>query len=484
MAPSRTCRSTRRGIRWPRARCRRTRGSGSPTRTRRRGRCSCSCGSRFRFSGSRVPGFPGSRFGVPGFDGFLVRRVLGSGGWRFGRVAGQPVRAGETMAYTRREFARLALAGLPAAAVLARTEGIFGAFAQAKPNSRINGVQIGAITYSYRSMPDQSAEATLKYVVDSGISAIELMGGPVESFAGAPTSGRGGGAGGGGARGGRRGAGAAAAPPPQFNASWAGQPCNAAPRGDAPAAARGGGAGGGRGRGEGTAGGRGRGDASPEQQAAQREAAEKLKAWRTSVSMDKFKALRKMYNDAGVTIYAWKQLSPNMSDEEYEYIFNVAEALGCTHTTLELVEDEAQLKRIGDFAIKKKVYAAYHTHTQGSMTAFDKAFAISKGNRANVDLGHWVAAGNIGGTPMDFLKKHHDRTASFHLKDRTLPEHCALNLPWGTGETPIKEILQLVQKKKWKIPASIELEYDVPEGSDAVKEVGKCLDYCRRALAT
>jgi sugar phosphate isomerase/epimerase len=376
------------------------------------------------------------------------------------------------MSYTRREFGKLALAGLPAAAVLARTEGIFAAFAQAKPNSLINGVQIGAITYSYRSMPDQSAEATLKYIVDSGISAIELMGGPVESFAGAPTSGRGGGPGGARAGGGRRGA-DPNAPPPQFTTSYNGQPCNAAPRGDAPPAARGGGGGG-----------RGRGESTPEQQAAQREAAEKLKAWRTSVSMDKFKALRKMYNDAGVTIYAWKQLNANMSDEEYEYIFNVAEALGCTHTTLELLDDEAQLKRIGDFAMKKKVYAAYHTHTQGSMTAFDKAFAVSKGNMANVDLGHWVAAGNIGGTPMDFLTRHHARTASFHLKDRTLPEHCALNLPWGTGETPIKEILQLVQKNKWRIPASIELEYNVPEGSDAVQEVRKCVDYCRRALAT
>ena len=52
--------------------------------------------------------------------------------------------------------------------------------------------------------------------------------------------------------------------------------------------------------------------------------------------MDPFKKLRKMYNDAGVSIYAWKQLSANMSDEEFEYIFNVAEALGATHTTLEL----------------------------------------------------------------------------------------------------------------------------------------------------
>lgn len=381
------------------------------------------------------------------------------------------------MSYTRREFGKLAVAGLPAAALLGRSETIFGALAQAKPNSLISGVQIGTITYSYRSMPDQSAEATLKYIVDSGISAIELMGGPAESFAGAPSSGRGGGPGGGGRGpgGGRRGEGGADAPAPQFNSSWNGQPCNAAPRGDAPQQARGGGAGGG---------GRGRGEVSPEQQAAQREQAEKMKAWRTSVSMDKFKQLRKMYNDAGVTIYAWKQLNPAMSDEEYEYIFNVAEALGCTHTTLELPTDEAQLKRVGDFALKKKIYAAYHTHVQGSMTAFDKAFALSKGNMANVDLGHWVAAGNVGGTPMDFLKKYHDRTASFHLKDRTTPEHCALNLAWGTGETPLKDILQLVQKSKWKIPASIELEYAVPEGSDAVQEVKKCLDYCRRALST
>ena len=103
--------------------------------------------------------------------------------------------------------------------------------------------------------------------------------------------------------------------------------------------------------------------------------------------------------------------------------------------------------------MKKKIYAAYHTHAQGSMTAFDQAFALSKGNMANVDFGHWVAAGNVGGTPMQFLEKHHDRISSFHLKDRTTPGNCALNLPWGTGETPIKEILQLVKKNKWKIPA-------------------------------
>jgi sugar phosphate isomerase/epimerase len=200
--------------------------------------------------------------------------------------------------------------------------------------------------------------------------------------------------------------------------------------------------------------------------------------------MDPFKKLRKMYNDAGVSIYAWKQLSPNMSDEEFEYVFNVAEALGCTHTTLELPNDEAALKRIGDFAMKKKIYAAYHTHAQGGMNIFDTAFAVSKGNMANVDFGHWTAGGNVGGTPLDFLTKFHDRISSFHLKDRTTPEHCALNLPWGEGETPITGILQMVKTNKWRIPASIELEYAIPEGSDPVKEVRKCLEYCRQALTT
>ena len=175
------------------------------------------------------------------------------------------------MILTRRDFNKLALTAAASPMV-----GPGRAYAQApEPNSLIHGVQLGTITYSYRSMPGQSAEATLRYIVDSGISAIELMNGPAESFAGAPSAGQ-----------------------------------------------RGGG---------------GRGQAlTPEQQAAQRSAGEQLKQWRTSISMDRFKALRRMYNDGGVTIYAWKALTPEMSDEEFEYVFDVAEALGCTHTTLEL----------------------------------------------------------------------------------------------------------------------------------------------------
>ncbi len=129
------------------------------------------------------------------------------------------------MNYSRRDFGKLALASLPAAALLSRSGTLFAAPQKAgKPNSKFGGVQVGVITYSYRSMPDQSAEAILGYVLDSGINAIELMGPPAEAYAMkktgfTPPAG--------GGRGGGRGAGGAAAEMIVPPGSWNGQPCPA-----------------------------------------------------------------------------------------------------------------------------------------------------------------------------------------------------------------------------------------------------------------
>ena len=373
------------------------------------------------------------------------------------------------MEYTRREFTKLALAGLPAAALV--NQPLFG-MAQAKPNSNFGGVQIGVITYSYRDMKDQSAEATLGYILQGGINAIELMDGPAEMFAGKP-----------------------AAPPAPARAGGPGLPggggrgaASQCVPGQGPVAAEGARAGGG-GRGA-------RGEQpppTPEQQAYATALADyqvTLRQWRTSVSMDKFRALRKMYNDAGVTMYAYKpdgiQKNMNTTDAEYDYLFNVAKTVGASHLTMELPAGdtaEAMLKRMAAFATKHGMKVAYHTHAQGSMTAFDQALAISPANMINVDFGHYVAAGNVGGTPLQFMDKFHDRIASFHLKDRMLPINCGTTVPFGTGDGMLKEILQSVKQHGWKFPATIELEYAVPAGSNSALEVKKCVEYARQALA-
>src|SRR6266853_2143888 len=93
---------------------------------------------------------------------------------------------GDPVDLTRRDLGKLALAAIPASRLLA------------KPNSTFDGVRVGVITYSYRSMPGANdAEALLKYIVDSGISEIELMAPAAEIYSGSPAAaGRGGGGGG------------------------------------------------------------------------------------------------------------------------------------------------------------------------------------------------------------------------------------------------------------------------------------------------
>ncbi len=311
------------------------------------------------------------------------------------------------MTLTRRDITKLAL-GATAAGVL-----------QAKPNSKFHGVQIGAITYSFRSLPS-SAEDVLKYLVESGISSIELMSDVAENYAGIPKVER-------------------------------------------PRVARG-------------------EKMTPEQQQMVKEGAENVKKWRTSVSMDKYKALRKMYNDAGVDIAIFKlPVGTGMSDEEVDYIFHATKALGAHCITMELPTNLELTKRAGQFGEKHKIFVGYHNHMQVNESSWNAALAQSKYNSINLDVGHFTEA--ISKSPIPFIQQNHSRISSFHLKDKMFKTNGGGNRPWGSGETPLKEVLRLMAKEKYKWPANIELEYDVPKDSTVTAEVAKCVKFCQDALA-
>ncbi|MCX7049957.1 MAG: sugar phosphate isomerase/epimerase [Candidatus Sumerlaeota bacterium] len=194
--------------------------------------------------------------------------------------------------------------------------------------------------------------------------------------------------------------------------------------------------------------------------------------------LDKCKELRKMYNDAGVNIHIHKS-DFGKSDEEIDFNFLVAKAVGAVGITLE--RNEAMAKKLGPFADKHKIWVAFHNHTN-NYPVMDKMDPILEAGQFigfNFDVGHYFA-GTKGKSPIPVIEKYHDRIVSLHTKDRTAEGG---NLPWGQGKTPIKEILQLMKKEKWTFPADIELEYAVPKDSDAVAEVAKCVQFCKEALA-
>jgi sugar phosphate isomerase/epimerase len=301
---------------------------------------------------------------------------------------------------TRRAFLGHA-AALAACATLPRIGR--AATAAAKPNSNFHGVRIGTISYSYRSMFN-NAQQVLEALVADGLSEVELMGEPIQSYAG-------------------------------FNVS------------------------GGKGK-------KGKGGGEPvSYSAAQREA-----------QLAKCRELRKLYNDAGVNIHIHK-IPFGSSDEEVDFNFLVAKALGCAAITTE--RSDAAMKRLAPFAEKHRIWVGFHNHVT-NFPSLEGDALVDAGNYIgfNFDIGHYVA-GTKGKSPIPVLEKYHKKIVSLHLKDRTAD---AGNLPWGTGQTPIKEVLQLIRKEKWTFPADIELEYKIPEGSDAVKEVGKCVQYCREVL--
>ena len=342
-----------------------------------------------------------------------------------------------TLSVSRRKF--LATSGTLAAGLVTTSNSIIGAPGimkfYGKHDSLIKGVQIGVITYSFRSMEDQSAEATLKYVKDCGISAIELMGGPAESFAGMPES---------------------TVDRRTFFGLMRKSRNNELNEDE---------------------------QKEFDELRAEMDAYNKsVVEWRGKVSMDKFKEFKKMYADAGVSIYAFKPsaFGTRNTDAEIDYGFRAAKALGANQVTLELPGDDAHTKKLGEIGAKHKIFIAYHGHEQQTPTWWDTALSQSKYNAMNLDLGHYVAAGNPD--PLILIREKHDRIKSMHIKDRQTPENGKKNLPWGEGDTPIIEALDMMSKNQYKFPATIELEYEIPEDSDPVKEVTRCMDFCRKGL--
>ena len=419
------------------------------------------------------------------------------------------------MLYSRRQLAKLALAAVPASQLFPAIHLLQAA--ESKPNSKVAGVHIGLnVPYSFGNN-NMSGDETLQRVLQLGVSGLELRSQPVEQFLGVPSA--------------QTGARAAApATPGGLNAdqqaamvalneslasltqaataaraalisstfTGAANPAEIAAKtedlrkaeqalaqarvdgfaklqassnklapeqidlyvrqnvpGRAAAPARGG------------------AQANPA-------AAEELRRWRVSVSMDKVKEFRKKYEEAGVLIEIVKFDGIfNFTDDVMDYAFNLTKNLGGRAISCEISQSADDLKRLGSFADKHQIMVGYHGHAATTPEHWEAAFSYAKFNGANVDLGHFLAGNNY--SPAEFIKKYPERITHVHVKDRKLNN--GPNMAFGQGDTPIKGILQMIRDNKWNIQATIEFEYPVPQDSDRMLEIAKCVQYCRQGLA-
>jgi sugar phosphate isomerase/epimerase len=354
------------------------------------------------------------------------------------------------MAYSRRQFGRIAGGAGALAPIFLKAQGRGQGRPIPKPNSRYAGVQIGVISYSFNTIPTMDLIPT---VAKLGINEVELMSNHAETLVGAPTAPRPAAAGGGGG-GGRGGAGGGAArgPAPAI-AYYSGEQCAPRPTSQAQPQA--------------PAGNAAPPALSPEQQKFREDQAK----WRTSeATMNKYRDLRKQFDDAGIELaLLCYNMNGNIADEEIDYAFRMAQALGVKGITSSSTVTIA--KRVAAFADKYKTIWAGHGHDDvcdpeqfAKPETFELIMGLSPYIYVNLDIGHYTAAGY---DPVPFIRRYNARITNLHLKDRfrTLGRGRGANVRWGDGETPIREVLQLLRREQYAFPANIEYEY---QGTDAV----------------
>ncbi|MBT3281441.1 MAG: sugar phosphate isomerase/epimerase [Cryomorphaceae bacterium] len=304
-------------------------------------------------------------------------------------------------------------------------------------NNDSNNLKIGIQTYSFRTMEDQSPLAILDYIKQTGIKNVELMGNHVESYAGAPES--------------------------LINERSSMRLLYKQYSGET---------------------------LSEEEKIQAQEYSEKRKIyeqevaeWRKNVDLNKLKELRGLYNEAGIDIYAFKPrvFEKENTDDDIRYGMRAAKALGASHVTLEHPSDDKHTFRLSKIAEEEDVLIGYHGHEQQTPTFWDTAITQSKYNKINLDFGHYVAGDNEN--VVEFVKENNNHIVSMHLKDRKKGVNGGDNLPFGEGDTPIADVVRLINNEGYTFPITIELEYNIPEGSNSIEEIKKCLNYINNSLA-
>jgi sugar phosphate isomerase/epimerase len=314
---------------------------------------------------------------------------------------------------TRREFSKLALAGL----VVARPEGRTPRLPRAL-DSVVDGVHIGVQTYSYRDLlrpagAADSVDVVIKAMIEAGLSECELFSPQLE---------------------------------PIFSSGQRGA------RGAPP---------------------------SPEAIKAR----EDMRKWRLESPLDHFRDARKKFDAAGITITAYcYNMNATVTDAEIDRGFEMTKALGTSIMTTSTTMDVA--RRIAPLAEKHAMIVGLHGHSNisdpnefATPESFAAALKMSTYFRVNLDIGHFTAANYDS---VAYIREHHANITNLHLKDRKRNQ--GDNLPWGQGETPIREVLQLLKREKWPIPADIEYEYRGTMTSP--EEVKKCFACAKHALTT
>lgn len=211
--------------------------------------------------------------------------------------------------------------------------------------------------------------------------------------------------------------------------------------------------------------------------------------WFKTVTVGTYGELRRKYDDLGVKVRILKVAIGRETCREggtADFWCEVAKTLGADTITFEAPPAKGWAKTgpfLAELAKRHGIRFGFHNHLQLRPDTYagpDSIFQYSKDIGLCFDIGHFVAA-NGAAASLEFVKRHHDRIFSYHLKDRKEKDEKTPACPYGEGDVPFEKLFALIRREGWIVPGDLELEYKYDrKTTDAAKEVAKGAAYLRR----
>jgi sugar phosphate isomerase/epimerase len=210
---------------------------------------------------------------------------------------------------------------------------------------------------------------------------------------------------------------------------------------------------------------------------------EALRQWRRTATFDRQRAIAAKFRAAGINVFSSvTTVGDDTTEEEMDYIFRHMEALGvkvfCTNQTRVGIAP-----RMAPFAEKYKISPAFHTHAMvddpnevASPASLDRLLKMSPMFMVNLDIGHFTAGNQDA---VAYIRANHSRITHLHVKDRR--RNNGPSVMWGTGDTPINQVLTMIRDNKWPIYCIMERDNGDEQGTP-MELTKKYMDYMKRVL--
>jgi len=210
----------------------------------------------------------------------------------------------------------------------------------------------------------------------------------------------------------------------------------------------------------------------------------------------------------GITMLSYGVVTPN-KEEDWKQLFEFVKGMGLKQFASE--PDPQFMPLVSKLADEYEVNIAIHNHPRPSRywspdTLIKYTAGLSRRLGSCADIGHWVRSGL---DPVQMMKKLEGRIFELHMKDlhekpsaeytafqisrpvpgqggqpqganRPQPPPGPHDVPWGTGISNIKGVLEELKRQGFKGPIFAEYEYnwmnnapEIAQSMEYVKEVAK-----------